>query len=91
MPPPSREAQEALPSGGSDLVRQPGQTVPGGLQADRRGQGNGTRCSAKDYFSMTKDHGYRTTDEDADWSDVAMAAIAAIVLLGIPTICVLCR
>jgi hypothetical protein len=40
---------------------------------------------------MTKDHGYRTTDEDADWSDVAMAAIAAIVLLGIPTICVLCR
>jgi hypothetical protein len=54
-------------------------------------EGNGTRCLAKDCFSMTKDHGYRTTDEDADWSAVAMAAIAAIVLLGIPTICVLCR
>jgi hypothetical protein len=40
---------------------------------------------------MSRDYGYRTTGADADWCDVAMAAIVATVLLGVPTICLLFR
>jgi hypothetical protein len=32
---------------------------------------------------------HHTSDSDADWSDVAMAAIAATVLLGVPAFCLL--
>jgi hypothetical protein len=40
---------------------------------------------------MSSDTRSHMTDPDADWADVAMAAIAATVLLGMPALFLLFR
>lgn len=44
---------------------------------------------AIDCVGMSWDGHHHSTAADADWSDVAMAAIVATVLLGVPAVCLL--